>query len=255
MNRCRQASAIVLALVPFAGGMPDAGQAATTTQPGSTSVALLQCSHGKKPSDRSADFNGLMSQMPDGLRMRMRFMLQQRVGRGAWRTIAAPGLGVWHESRPGVQQFAYRQRIVALQKGASYRVRVGFEWHDANGKQLAHERELSPTCRQPGKLPNLVVKGVVGARPGPAPGTVRYSTTIANGGRAVARRPEILLRIDGAEVDRQPIRSLRPGERRTVRFLGPVCSKSVEVRADPDDRLLEVSEHDNTLGHTCPPLG
>jgi CARDB len=254
MNVRGRIIAATLALGAFAAGPSSSGQAATTVESGDRSVALLDCSHGKKPSDRWALFNGLMSQMPGGLKMRMRFGLQQRVGRGAWRTMTAPGLGVWHESRPGIQQFAYLQRIVALQRGASYRVRVGFEWHDANGKQLAHEREFSGTCRQPGKLPNLTVKGVAGARPGPKSGTVRYSTTVVNSGSAVARRPVILLRVDGAEVDKRLTGPLRARERRTIHFLGPACRGLVQVIADPDDKLLEISEHDNELGHSCPPL-
>jgi CARDB len=252
------ATALAAAVAVTASGPTAAGQAlhhAAATPTTDAAVELLECSRGRAKADRWALFRGEMQALASDGRMRMRFRLEERVGRGAWRLISAPGLGVWHESRPGVARFAYRQRIAGLQKGASYRVRVGFEWLDAAGAVVVHEREFSRACRQPGRLPNLTVKGVPVAAPGPTADTVRYSVTIANNGRAAARGVEVRLTVDGAEVDTQPVGLVRSGERRTVGFVGPACATTVGVRADPRGVVREVSEHDNELLVTCPPVG
>lgn len=254
MSSRLQAPAIVLALLVFAGVACDKSQAATLQAPGEAAVELLECAHGKQPSDRSALFRGSMGQLPDGQSMRMRFGLGERVGRGIWRPVAAPGLGVWHESRPAVQQFAYRQRVDALQKGTAYRVHVTFEWRDSAGTVLAQTVERSRPCRQGGKLANLHPRGER-VDPGPTRDTARYTVQVRNTGLAVAHDVEVRLRVDGAEVDVRTIRSLRSGESRKVRFLGPVCRRTRLIEVDPHDTVREISERDNAQRSACSPAG
>lgn len=244
---------VALALVVCAGAASGSAWAATTSARDKAAVELLECSRGKKATDRSALFRGSMAQVPDGQSMRMRFQLGERIGRGIWLPVAAPGLGVWHESRPGVLQFAYRQRIDALQKGTSYRVHVSFEWRDAAGNVLASEVKRSKTCRQGGSLPNLLLRGEQRVDPGPTPDTARYTVQVRNTGFAVARGVEVRLRIDGAELDVRKIASLRSGESRKVRFLGPVCRSTKLVEVDPRDTVREISERDNSRRSPCPP--
>lgn len=259
MNGRPQLAALALALTScaaaFAGPEPSAGQAATPSEPGQAAVEVIECTHGKQPSDRSALFRGSMAQLPEGQSMRMRFQLGERVGRGIWRSVAAPGLGVWHESRPGVLRFAYRQRIDALQKGTSYRVHVTFQWRDAEGSVLAEDVKRSKPCRQGGRLPNLHPRGEQRVDPGPTRGTARYTVQVRNTGLAVARGVEVRLRVDGAEIDVRSIGSLRSGESRKVRFLGPVCRTAQLIEADPRDVVREISERDNSLRVPCPRAG
>lgn len=244
-------AAAVLALILSAAVASDVSQAATPPGPGQAAVELRACSRGKLPSDRSALFRGSMGQLPDGHSMRMRFQLGERVGRGIWRPVAAPGLGVWHESRPGVQQFAYRQSIDALQKGTAYRVHVSFEWRDSAGNALAETVERSKPCRQGGKLPNLHPHGRHRVDPGPTRDTARYSVQVRNTGLALARDVEVRLRVDGAELDVRTIGTLRSGESRRVRFLGPVCRSTRLIEVDPRDTVREISEADNTARIPC----
>lgn len=252
MSSRLQACAIVLALL-FAGVASDDGRAATLRAPGEAGVELLECTHGRQPSDRSALFRGSMGQLPDGHGMRMRFQLGERIGRGIWRPVTAPGLGVWHESRPAVQQFAYRQRIDALEKGTAYRVHVTFEWRDSAGNVLAETVQRSKPCRQGGRLPNLHPRGEQRVDPGPSRDTARYTVQVRNTGLAVARGVEVRLRVDGAEVDVRAIGSLRSGESRKVRFLGPVCRTTMRIQVDPHDTVREISERDNSQRSRCPP--
>lgn len=254
MSSCPVLPAIVLVALACAGA-PESGQAATVSGPGQAAVDLLECERGNQPSDRAAVFRGSMGQRPDGQSMRMRFQLGERVGRGIWRPVAAPGLGGWHESRPGVQQLAFRQRIDALQKGTAYRVHVTFEWRDSAGNVLAETVERSKPCRQGGKLPNLHPRGEQAVDPGPTRNTARYTVQVRNTGLAVAHDVEVRLRVDGAEVDVRTIGSLRSGESRKVRFLGPACRRTRHIEVDPRDTVRELSERDNSQRVPCPLAG
>ncbi len=246
---------VTMALIASTCVSSGAAEAATEPVPGKPAVKLLDCSSGKTPSSRSAVFRGSMVQLPEGEGMRMRFQLGERIGRGVWRAVSAPGLGVWHASLPGVGRFAYRQRIDALRKGTAYRVHVTFEWQDAQGNRLAEAVKRSKACHQPGRLPNLHPRGGLTLRPGPTPDTFRYLVQVRNTGMAVARGVEVRMRVDGAEVDVRSIGSLRSRQTRRVRFVGPVCTGSVKLEVDPDDTVREVTEADNSRRFACPPPG
>src|SRR3954469_4927898 len=75
------------------------------------------CERGPALENRLALFRGAMRRVPSTQQMSMRFKLQERVGQGAYKTIKAPGIGIWRKSRPGVKRFAYRQRVLALAEG------------------------------------------------------------------------------------------------------------------------------------------
>jgi CARDB len=215
------------------------------------SVRLLECSGGKSASDRWALFRGQMKQVPDGALMRMRFHLSERVGRDGWRSVSAPALDVWHDSRPGVSKLAYRQRIEALQKGTAYRVTVQFRWYDESGALLARQSARSKACRQRGQLPNLAIRRVE-VEDGVKPDTARYTVSFANSGSVTARGFEITLLVDGAEVDVRPIGRLGAGDKRAIRFVGPVCGSTAEARIDSADAVREATESDNVRSVGCP---
>jgi hypothetical protein len=224
-----------------------------TPRSGPAAVQLLSCSQGRARADRWALFRGVMRQLPDGELMQMRFALEQRVARGPYESVPAPGLGVWHEARPGVERFAYRQRVVALARATAYRAVVHFRWYDAAGERTAIASRRSRPCRERGRLANLVAGRLAGPVSGPAPGTARYRARIANFGRALARGVEIALSVDGVDVDVRKLRFLRRGERRAVRLLGPPCAERAEVRIDPADTVPESSELDNAVAIVCSP--
>lgn len=233
----------------------DGARKRSAAQPQNASVELLECSQGRRRHDRWAVFRGEMRQLPGGDRMRMRFQLAERVGRGEWRAVHAPGLGVWRESHRGVPGFAYSQRVVGLERATVYRARVAFRWHHEDGALLASEQHGSRPCRQRGRLPNLVLRGDVRMRPGLLPGTARYGLVVANNGRAAARGVRVLLRVDGEDVEIRSIGAIRRGGRRIVRFRGPACTEAVEAVADPGDAIRESSEEDNAASTVCPASG
>lgn len=246
------ATTAVLALALLAA-LGDSGRAAPP-KADHGSAELIECTHGKQAKARRATFRGEMTQLSDSdtpWRMQMRFGLSERVGRGVWVGLNAPGIGVWREARPGIVRFAYRQRVVALQKGTSYRALVEFRWLSADGKVFRRESERSPVCRQPGKLPNLKVRDAIGIQPGPTESTRRYAVKVGNTGTVTAQRVELMLLVDGAEVDTRTIGRLNSGDRRTVTFVGPVCASRVEARIDPHAAIREMTERDNAISTVC----
>jgi hypothetical protein len=239
---------LVLALVV----VPDGGRAATVAANGS--AELVECQRGKQAKDRLAVFRGEMAQVDGATRMLMRFSLYEKVGIGSWLGIPAPGINRPREARPGITRFAYRQRVLNLKKGAAYRVGIVFRWYDADGKEVKHEIADSPVCRQPGKLPNPRIRDSVKVGDGPTPETPRYAVRVHNTGTVTVNNVLLRLTVDGAEVDTRKIGRLKPGQRRSIRFVGPVCRDEVVARLDPDNLIPEISERDNVMRTPCSEL-
>lgn len=217
------------------------------------SVRVAECVRGPAADNRLAVFRGAMGRLAGTNRMWMRFKLQERVGAGAFRTVTAPSLGTWRKSLQGVKRFAYRQRVLALAEGSSYRTIVSFRWYAAKGELIRQTRRRSRPCRQPGVLPNLRVTRIGGGRPvGNAPGAYRYAVHVLNRGRVSAGSFGVSLAVDGGIVDTRAVNALAPGESRRLLFSGPACRGTVTAVADPGDTVREASEGDNTLNAPCP---
>ncbi len=220
----------------------------------SAGVEVVECSRGAEPAHRHAIFRAAMRRVADAERMWVRFALQERVGDGRFRTVRAPGIGTWRKSNPGVRRFSYRQRVLELAEGSSYRAVVSFRWYDGDGELIHRARRRSKPCRQPGLLPNLSVLRVGGGEsPAGAPGSPTYNVRVINRGRATASRFGVSLAVDDGMVETQTVAPLAPGEARQLVFAGAVCEWSLTARADPDDAVREASEKDNVLTVPCPP--
>lgn len=235
--------------VVSASAEPDDGSAKLPL----ASVGVAECARGPAPENRLAVFRGAMRRMPDTHHMSMRFKLQERVGAGSFRTVKAPGLGAWHTSRPSVGRFAYRQRVLALAEGSSYRTIVSFRWYAAGGELIGRTRRRSSACKQPGALSNLRVTRIGGGKPvADVPGTYNYAVHVLNRGQVTAPTFGVSLVVDGGTVDTLAVNALAPGESRRLVFSGPACGSTVTAKADPEDTVREVSERDNTLTTPCP---
>jgi hypothetical protein len=237
------ALAMVAAVTAPAGGAPAA-------KASDSAVELIECTRGKRAADRSALFRGEMRQIPAGSAMRMRFQLTERIGRGAWRAVKAPGLELWRYARPRVGRFAYRQRIASLQPGTAYRVLVKFQWHDAAGMLIQRQAARSAVCRQGGQLPNVQV-AALDRQPGPTADTARYVVSVLNSGGASAKRVDVSLLVDGAQVDTRRIGGIRAHRRREIAIVGPACASLVTVALDPGDSLRELEKRDNSRSFAC----
>jgi hypothetical protein len=240
----RVSTALLLTAFGAVAAAPAAGDAATPAAPPAT-VKLLECSREL----RSATFHGRMKRVEGGERMWMRFALLEKRAAG-YEVLAAPGLGRWHKSQPGVAAFGYRQTVRGLQQGASYRMLVSYRWYSAEGQLLARTRRRSVACRQFERLPNLTAS-VAGARETNVEGVLRYGVMVANTGVAAAGGVAVRMAVDGDVLDTVTVGFLRPGESRLLAFRGPRCTASVSAAVDPDGVLVESSEDDNVQQLAC----
>lgn len=151
-----------LAAIPGAVALPRKGDAAAMPV---AFVRVVECSRGPEALDRHATFRASMRRVPHTEHMSMRFALQERVGDGRFRPVNAPGLGTWRSSHPAVRRFSYRQRVLELAEGSTYRAVVSFRWYDADGGLIRRARRRSKPCRQPGLLSNLRLLRIGGGLP------------------------------------------------------------------------------------------
>ncbi|HEX4466633.1 MAG TPA: hypothetical protein VH025_05560 [Solirubrobacteraceae bacterium] len=150
-----------LALVAALAGLPAPAGAALsgvraltgTTTPATTKPAITAmlegCVNAETQSQRSATFAGEMQAIPGSAKMEIRIdVLERSFGETPYRTVTAPGLGVWRNAAPGVKVFKYLKQVTNLASPAIYRGAVRFRWLNAKGK-LMHAAELrTPRCAQ-----------------------------------------------------------------------------------------------------------
>ena len=238
-----------LAAFPTASALAAGGDAAARRL---ASVRVVECSRGPDAIDRHATFRGAMRRLPGTHGMSMRFSLQERVGDGRYRTVKAPGLGVWRKSHPAVRRFSHRQRVLDLAEGAAYRAVVSFRWYDTDGELIRRAKRRSRACNQPGLLPNLGVLWIGAGVPLPgAPSSATYAVRVINRGHAAAPRFGVSFAVDGTTVDTQSVGELAPGEVRQLFFVGPPCRSSLTARVDTADDVRETSERDNPATVAC----
>ncbi len=119
-------------------------------QPGDVSATLVQCVTTGEPAERSATFSGEMTMIPGAARMTMRIELLERMpGETGYRTVVAPGLGVWRPSDPGVRVYKYLKQVTNLSGPAVYRALVSFRWQGPRGRVLKSLERRTPRCTQP----------------------------------------------------------------------------------------------------------
>jgi hypothetical protein len=214
-------------------------------------VKLLSCSQA----DHSAVFQGRMTQVPDTDRMELRFtLLVRRPGpKKAETRLRVPGLGAWHRSKAGVGTFAWKQQLLNLAAGGSYRVRVDYRWLDADGAVIRSSQRRSAFCSQGDRLPDLHVQ-IAGVRPTDTAGVWRYWLRIGNRGLGPAGSSAVRLSLDGSVVDVEPVGPLDPGVWTRVVVRGPACESWVEAEVDPDNVVVESAEGDNIHHVACADL-
>lgn len=125
----------------------------TTTAPSDTtgySATLEQCVTSTVQAERSATFTAQMVASGSTQRMEIKIELQQRLrGEAEYHTIAAPNLGIWRGSEPGVKIDKYVQQVTDLTAPAAYRALVEFRWLGEKGRVLKRAELHTSHCLQP----------------------------------------------------------------------------------------------------------
>jgi hypothetical protein len=129
------------------GSAAAAGQGATAAN---SSATLEQCVTSAVPAERSATFIGEMTAISGAGRMSIRIELQERTpGEAAFRTVSAPGLGVWRGASSGVKVYRYIKQVTDLAAPAVYRAAVRFRWLNARGRLIRSVERHTAACVQP----------------------------------------------------------------------------------------------------------
>jgi hypothetical protein len=114
------------------------------------SASLVQCLTASGPAERSATFAGEMTMVAGAMRMSMRIELLERTpAEMGYRAVAAPGLGVWRASDPGVGVYKYVKQVTNLSAPADYKGLVTFRWQGARGRTIKREERRTRRCSQP----------------------------------------------------------------------------------------------------------
>jgi hypothetical protein len=130
-------------------GQPGGGGASLDT------ASLVQCFTASEPAERSATFSGEMTTIAGASRMAIRIELLERMpGEAGYHAVAAPGLGVWRASAPGVSVYKYVKQVTNLSAPADYRGLVGFRWQGLRGRTIKREERRTRRCSQPAPEPS-----------------------------------------------------------------------------------------------------
>jgi hypothetical protein len=149
------AQVVTAASTPSATGTQTTSTSQSTATPLTSAVpasaTLAQCATATVPqTERAATLAGEMIAIPGTVRMQIRIDLQERaIGEPLFRTVSAPGLGVWHNAAAGVKVFAHIQQVTNLSAPAVYRGALRFRWFGAGGHLLKSEELHTARCEQP----------------------------------------------------------------------------------------------------------
>jgi hypothetical protein len=135
--------------------VPAAAHGAVLAQPGSgskapASASLEQCVTAVEPAERSATFGGEMTTLPGSAHMQMRIeVLEKMPHEPLFRTVTAPGLGVWRSAAPGVRVYKYLKQVTDLSAPALYRAAVRFRWLNSKNRLIRSLELRTPRCDEP----------------------------------------------------------------------------------------------------------
>jgi hypothetical protein len=137
-----------------AGFVSEAGgrgaRASVAVAPVDESATLEQCVTAVAQAERSATFAGEMTAIAGSARMLMRIDVQERLPAAAlFRTVSAPGLGVWRGSDAGVKVYKSLKQVTNLSAPADYRAVVRFRWLNADGHLIRAAERRTAACVQP----------------------------------------------------------------------------------------------------------
>lgn len=242
---------VALCLSP-AGGR--AAATAPTTAPARDSASLVDCHAAVEQAGRSASFQGAMTAVAHTQRMAIRIDLQERVSSvPGFRTVSAPGLGVWRRSAPGVKIYRYVKQVTNLPAPAAFRAVVRFRWLGAGDIVIRRSTRRTETCIQRDERPQLNV-GAVTITAAPHSSTAQYEIVVRNDGRGPAGPFGVSLIVGGATQQTLAVPSLPAGARTVLDAVAARCStgSSVEIDLDPQHQVDEAAGGGQAKTVSCP---
>lgn len=192
-------------------------------------VNLTACRHGVNAVDRYLQTTSTVRLVPRSVRVVLRYEL-------FWRQAGKSGFSRY-PSPPFERRFRKASQHVytvgSLPARAAYRLHVRARWFAKGGRIVRTDHRITRTCFQPDVRPDLTVVRFVWI------GKQRFAAVIRNVGLTAA---------GPFAVDTTPFGGLGAG--RSVRVFVGACAT---VTVDPDDRVHEHDETNNSRTAPCPP--
>jgi hypothetical protein len=250
----RRALLTSLSALAVAVAMPATLTPSALGAPGDARARLASCHRHPAQLMRSLTVDSTMQSLREGDRLQMRFYLFRRWPTSlVYRRLRGPGLGSWTTASRGTDVYRVRKPIQNLPAPAFYYVVVSYRWLDDDGAVLARTARRTGVCFQPDLRPDLRL-GLFDVRPLNGE-SARYSIVVRNDGRTATRDFDVLLSVNGDSQPAVTMAGLAAGARREVVIVGPRCrSGTVSLRVDPDDRVDEAGERNNTRTVACIPV-
>jgi hypothetical protein len=217
-------------------------------------AALLECHAAVDQADRFASFQGAMSSVAHTQRMAIRIDLQEHVPSApGFRSVAAPGLGVWRRSALGVRIYRYVKQVTNLPAPAAFRAVVRFRWLGAGDSVIRRATRRTETCVQHDERPQLNV-GAVTITASPHSSTAEYAIVVRNDGRGPAGAFGVSLAVEGAAPETLAVPSLAAGARTVLDAVAPRCAtgSGVRIDLDPQHQVDEAAGGGQPKTVTCP---
>jgi hypothetical protein len=118
--------------------------------PGPVSASVEQCVPAAVQTERSATFTAQMTAITGAQRMAIQMEIQEWTPADpTFRTILAPGLGVWSQSETGVKIYKFVKQFTNLTAPGAFRALVHYRWLDNHGHVIARAQRRTPVCQQP----------------------------------------------------------------------------------------------------------
>jgi hypothetical protein len=255
----------VFASVGFAQGSASTrGGTAAVVGPTRAQLRSFVCGRALDPPARALSVTAVMRPVAGTQHMQINFVLLEKVGGGAWSSVAGPHFGVWisPQNQPTLGQrpgdvWKVPFPVADLAAPASYRLEVSFRWLGQHGVVLAAVTRLTRGCWQPELRADLAVASI-GIVPRQTPvGTDQFNAVVRNTGATGTGPFDVRLSYTHGQQpvikDRKVVR-LRAFSATSLVFGGLACDPGSEVTitADPLHVVDVSSRAAASLTVSCP---
>lgn len=217
------------------------------------SAKLVTCHNSSTQAERYADFSARIKRTGVSVPVStaIRFELLSRTT-GGFSSVEASGLGQW-ESVSSSTVYKVKKRVTNLDEPAQYRAKVSFRWTDEAGESKIVTK-LTKICKLRDTSPDLVAPSDFEIKRLGATGSeLPYLFTVRNAGTSAASNFDVILTVDGIAQPAVTVERVAAKGKRKVRVSAPICTagSSVQIEVDPDGRISESDETNNTAALDC----
>jgi len=236
------------------GAVAATAASSATTPPASVSRGVCTTSLAD-PQGRAATFTVRMERGDAGPDYGFTATLQEKAPGGSWTTLsgsASPaGLGSFQPAAGGAGAMVRKINVRGLRMGSAYRLKVGFRWTTATGRQAVSRRSTACVIKE--LRPNLAVAQSLGWIPGTSGNQVVYRARlrIARATALTGRTVTLSVLQGGTLLGSATVDQLVHGTTALVPGARCTAGSDVTIRIEASPTVEERSLADNELTVPC----